>query len=365
MSGYMIASVVYLGVLAVSSFRDRLAVRYDPLLVVPAVFLWCIFLVGLVRNPTGEAALRTAAYIVFSGLNLFVVPATFSREEFADALSIVAVVAVVLAIPVAIPALVYDTGQVGVWGDGTFPALTSVFTNPNDLAALSVLGFVAAIATIWSGRSVRWGLLGTLICALGILFARGRGALLGAVAAVVIIAVYKLAGRRAALSVVVLGVVAALSFVWVALSGVLGPESTRAVFNYRAGLWQAAVRAVADQPFVGYGPVDDGPILVAHGGPTPGGYVRSAHSSYFRMFVMTGVLGGVVYLLLCAGAIGRGLQTLAHPTAVARFFPLTFLAVVLVLGLFNNSPIFGLNFIAVLGSLAVGYTASARYTMPL
>lgn len=83
------------------------------------------------------------------------------------------------------------------------------------------------------------------------------------------------------------------------------------------------------------------------------------------MFVMTGVLGGVVYLLLCAGAIGRGLQTLAHPTAVARFFPLTFLAVVLVLGLFNNSPIFGLNFIAVLGSLAVGYTASVGYTMTL
>ena len=54
------------------------------------------------------------------------------------------------------------------------------------------------------------------------------------------------------------------------------------------------------------------------------------------MFVMTGVLGGLVYLLLCAGAIGRGLQTLAHPTAVARFFPLTFLAVVLVQADYNG-----------------------------
>lgn len=362
MFGYATASVVYVGVLALAYYRRRLAIRYDPLLVVPVVLLWVLFLIGLVRNPVGQAPLRTGAYIVFSALNLFVIPATFTREQFVDALTILATTLVLLAIPVAVPALVFDTGQAGVWGQGTLPPLTSVFTNPNDLAALSVLGLVASLGTIRPDRHLGWSAGGLLVCTLGLLLARGRAALLGAIGVFVLLTAYKLLGRRAVLPVVVAGIVAVLCVIVAALSDVLGTDLTRTLFNHRAGLWQAAIRAVADRPVLGWGPVDDGPILVAHDGPTPGGKARSAHSSFFRMFVMTGISGGVLYLTLCGGALFRGVQLINDPTARIRYVPLSLLAVVLVLGLFNNSPIFGLNFVSVFSALAVGYTARAKYT---
>ena len=80
------------------------------------------------------------------------------------------------------------------------------------------------------------------------------------------------------------------------------------------------------------------------------------------MFVMTGVSGGILYLTLCAGALFRGVQLMNEPTARIHFFPLSLLSVVLVLGVFNNSPIFGLNFVSVFSALAIGYTARATYT---
>ena len=167
-----------------------------------------------------------------------------------------------------------------MFGTGTFPPLTSIFTNPNDLAALSVFGLVASLATMRPERRLGWSVGGFLVCTLGLLLARGRAALLGAIGVFVLLAVYKLLGRRAVVPVVVAGIVAVLCLILAAVGDVLGTDLTRTLFNHRAELWQAAIRAVADRPVLGWGPVDDGPILVAHGGPMPGGRsgVRTAAS---------------------------------------------------------------------------------------
>lgn len=360
---YVIATMIYLCVLGVAYHRGTLAVRYDPFIVVPTVLLWAVFLIAYVRNPTGSATLRAGGYIGFSTLNLFVIPATFTREEFADALSVVATAFALVAVPVAIPALALHIGNFGVAGEGANVVLTSVFANQNYLSALSAFGIIALFGTMRSGRRKQWAVLGLAICLLGLVASGGRAALLGAVAGFVLILAYELVGSWSVLPIVVVGVIAGVGVVLIAVSGVLGARTAEALFTHRAALWQAALRAIADRPLLGWGLVDDGPILLGHGGPQPAGNVFSVHNSYLRMFLMTGIVGGVLYLTLCAGAVIRGVQLATNPTKTVRCFPIALLIAVLILGLFSNSPIFGLSFTSVLGALAFGFASRESYTV--
>ena len=359
--GYLLATGTYAVVLAISFVRGRLAVRFDRVVLVPVIALWAVFLVEYWLHPDGTT-LRTGTYIVFSALNLFVVPATFPREAFIDALAVVSAVVAGIALPLVWFDVMYNGGLLGVWHSSKY--LDSVLTNPNKLSALSAFGFVAMFGVARSRRRKWVAVVGGGCCLVGLAVSQGRAAALGVVGAVVLLGVYRLFGTRAVVGVTVIGIAGAAVLFRLALGPIGGIEATRGVseaFNNRGGLWSAAIRAILDRPALGYGLVDDGPILAAHGGPTPAGNVFSVHNSYLRMFLMTGVIGGVLYLLVCLAALVRSLEAMARSTALDTahvFLPL--LVVVLVIELFGNSPIFGLSFVSVYGALVFGYSQQGR-----
>ncbi|RJT00194.1 O-antigen ligase [Halococcus sp. IIIV-5B] len=361
-TGYMLATGVYIIVLAISFARGTLAVRFDRAILLPIVALWVVFLVEYWFHPGGRATFRTGAYIVFSALNLFVIPATFSREGFVDALAAIAAVVAGIALPLVWFGVTYQGELLGLWHGST--QMNSILTNPNYLSALSAFGFVACFGVARSRRR-RWlAVIGGICCLVGFGVSQGRAAILGTVAAIVILAVYRTYGTRAVAGVVAIGIAGAVVGFRLTLGPIAGIDVTQNIgnqLNNRGELWNAAVRAILDRPILGYGLVDDGPILAAYGAPTPGDNVFSAHNSYLRMFLMTGVVGGVLYLLVCLAALRQALRTMARSTStdsLSVFLPL--LCVVLILELFSNSPIFGVSFVSVFGALVVGYSQGER-----
>ncbi|WP_193361385.1 O-antigen ligase family protein [Halococcus hamelinensis] len=359
---YVAVAAVYGIVLIICFVRGRLGIAYSRTFLYLIGVLWAIFVLNVALNPTPRSLLRGISFIVFSALTLFVVPGTFSREEFIDALSIVAVAVGLVAIPIGASTLLSTGSGFGVYAtSGTLlgtgielPVLMSIFENPNYLATLSALGLVASFGLADGSRRREIAILFGGVCLLSLVLSQGRAGFLALVGGGIVYIVYRIGGARFATPVVVLGILcAALFFVFavVSIGGLRVPES---VLNNRQGLWSAAIAAISERPFLGWGLIDTPQILADHGAPTPAGHVFGTHNSYLRMFLISGISGGVLYL----GAIGytlyRSLRVEENSQGSAGL-PLALLVVVLIIHMFNGSTIFGLSFVSLFSALVIGY----------
>ena len=365
--GYVFVVVVYGIVLSVCYLRGMLAVRYDRVLLYPIVALWIIFLISLIRYPTSATLLRTAAFIVFTGINLFVLPATFSKRQFIDALSLIASVVTGITVPIAIPALLAGTEGIGVWdvNQGT-PVLASIFTNPNQLATLSVFGVVALFGFARTKRRQRWAISGVLFCLVGLAVSQGRAALLALVGAFILILSYWFDGTRATTGVVALGIIGGIAIVALAVGLVPDSFLPSGFFTNRSGLWAATLRAIDARPALGWGLVEGAPVIEQFGAPTPGGHTPGVHNSYLRMFLNVGVLGGELYLIVCAVVLIRAIQSLQHNiSSNVDYIILPLLAVALTLQLFEPSTIFGLSMASTIEAMIFGFAQRPERTIPI
>ena len=363
MHAYLLVTGVYAVVLSLCYIRGTLAVGYGRAVLYPTVALWVVFAVVLVLYPTERATLRAGAFIVFSAINLFVVPATFPREQFVDTLAIVAAAVAALAIPLAYPSLQAGQKGLGVWvlshplmgTDIATPVLTSIFWNPNYLSAVSAFGFVAVIGFARTRR--RWWIAVVLgaTCLIGLIASSGRAATLALAGAVVLYLAYLAGGTNATIPVVCTGIIGGVFLFILALGGVLGIDLPTSFFNNRQGLWEATINAIRDQPLLGYGLVDTPPILAEYGAPTPSGNTFGSHNSYLRMFLQTGLIGGVLYSLLCGGALVRSIGATRDGVAISGVL-LSLLGVFFTLQLFNGSTLFGLSLISSFGALILGFS---------
>lgn len=368
MMSYGIVAVVYTLVLVTCYIRGELAVAYNR----PTLFLigslWAVFLLVLILNPTPRSFLRTGAFIIFSGIVLFVVPGTFSREEFFDTLSIIATVVGGMAIPIAAPALLAGDSGVGVWrssnsllGSGVdLPVLTSVFWNPNYLAALSTLGLIALIGYTRDTRRRRFAVFCGILCLSALLLSQGRAALLALLGGAVVYVAFRAGGARLATPVIVVGVVGAALFFALIFVSVFGVSVPPSLLNNRGGLWTAALTAVGERPVLGWGLINTPEILLNYGAPTSAG----THNSYLRMFLMTGIVGGALHLALVGVVLYRTLL-FEDRSVPAPGVLLSLLAATFTLQLFNGSTLFGLSLVSLLSGIIIGYGQQPTSRIPV
>ena len=359
---YVAVAAVYGIVLTICFIRGRLGIAYNKTFLYLIGTLWAIFVLNVALNPTPISLLRGTSFIVFSALTLFVVPGTFSHEEFTDALSIVAVAVGLAAIPIGASTLLSGGSGFGVYAtSGTLlgtgiemPVLMSIFENPNYLATLSALGFVASFGLADGSRRREIAVLFGGVCLLSLVLSQGRAGFLALLGGGVIYIVYRIGGARVATPVVVLGVLSAtLFFIFavVSIGGVRVPES---VLNNRQGLWSAAIAAISERPFFGWGLIDTPPILADHGAPTPAGHIFGTHNSYLRMFLISGISGGLLYLGAIVCALYRSIRVEENFQG-STGLPLALVVVVLIVHMFNGSTIFGLSFVSLFSALVIGY----------
>lgn len=362
MWAYLITAAIYGIVLLICHLREPLSVRYNRSVLYSIALLWVVFVVAFALHPTGKATLRIGSFILFSAINLFVIPSIFTREQFVDGLAIVSTMVAGLAIPLALPSLVAGKKGLGIWQMSgqimgthvTGPVLTSIFWAPNYLAATSALGLIALIGFSRVQRRRRLAVVFAVFCLIGLVSSGGRAATLALVGAVILYLSYWIGGTKAIIPVIVIGVVAGLFLFGLAFGSVFGLDLSASFFNRRSGLWGAAVRAVHDRPLLGWGLVDTPPILAAHGAPTPSGNTLGSHNSYLRMFVQTGIVGGVLYLVMCAAVLLRSVNATHDGTTVSGVL-LSLLGAFLTIQLFNGSTAFGLSLISSFGALIMGF----------
>ena len=210
-----------------------------------------------------------------------------------------------------------------------------VFSNPNDLAALSMipLGLSAGVATVERTRLFRVSaLMGVVILALVVMLTQSRGAILALGSAAIFLL---LSSRRKARDIILLVVLMGLAAyfapgdVWkrvaglsnVSVEGEMQGVDEEGSAAARWQIWKIAASTIRDNPLIGVGA---GMMPVRHRWessrmnlPDTMRGERDTHSTYLRIAAELGVPALILYLVMW-GAVFRRVRQVRRALAKVR-----------------------------------------------
>lgn len=365
----VLAHVVQRG--AVSARPD---LSSDPLFVVWVASMAVVvgvYFVHAAGAPPGSGASDFAVGIgLLFALNVLVFPQYVSERVFFRT------VAVLAAVLVSLGLLVYVVGPYQVLGysvqlyRGRFDPLLggpslhnlqSVFVNPNALGVWAFAGTVTGSVELYRAAERRLLRPATPALALlvgvnavGLYLTYNRASWLATAGALALFLTAERLGTgsmRGTLVVVGTAIAAFLAGIYLGALPV-NPHG-------RFVIWLASLRAIvnAPTPLFGAGVVRTGhiiaPYLTAYRG-------YNTHNSYLAMFIRVGLVGGLAYLLLTAGAVIH--RVVAGTVADAAVLALAFgFAIDL---LFVSYTLYHFNAVPVLAALAFGYLVTTRQRSP-
>ena len=367
MLSFVVFAVVFAVILGIVWRDGEITVAAHPAILAGTLAVWGALIVGFVSAPTVSGLLRLGAFIGISGSLLFILPSFFTAGDVFRALAWVSASLVVVALPTV---FVGELGPFGIWGTDTLFGATyyipmSVFDNPNLLGAVAALGAVGGVGEVLSTQTPmpmvsdqRKGIFSNItigvlvgICGLGVVLSTGRAALLALVAGVGVIVTANLFGRRVVAALTVLGGLTLIGVTAIAANLLPGPALFENIgLSGRGMIWEAILRAVSERPLFGFGPGADGSILAEFFTEDPGNASTAPHSSYFRMFFIGGLVGGIGYLVVHLSALWVGIANITPQKATAVAMAVS----VSVLLIFSGVLLFGLHPVSVVGALAVG-----------
>ena len=361
-----LAFVGFVAFVATSADGVAFLRRSGPYLAAFAVFLFAVFshLPGL---PVGSGLVAYAMQAGFLlGLTLFVLPRYVSREAFFWTVAGLSGIVMAASLPVYLVGEYSLFGApIRLWGT-TFavplvgaevPFLQSFLVNPNDTGLLAFAGAVCAVAagrrahldgSIPGATALAGGL--AVVNVVALVLTHSRASWLAAALSLGIVAAVTWSGReRLPHAVVTAGALTALFLLAMFFSIVDVSDSGRFV------LWGAGLRAIAADPaLLGSGMVASDEVLAPFIDGRFSGY--SAHNSYVVIFLRTGLLGGLAYLVVTVGSVVDA--AVRRPGVDASM-------VALALGfavhqLFESYTLLQFGVGSVVGALAVGYLVAGE-----
>jgi O-antigen ligase len=328
--------------------------------------IWFLYLLNLGMDVITSGVqvstlIRVPAFIIFTAINLFFLPNLVSRRTFLTALTNFATVLVALGLPTLfIPQFGVGPIQIERWhstfyllpGDNVeIYMIKSIFRNPNTLSFVTAVGLISAFGRYFEHSD--WMLkIQIFILTTGLYLAHGRASMAAAGIGIVLIIMYEVyeVKRFRQLTVLILGM-GIVSFLLV--SGIIPSPPPIPTINLqgRIELWKGGVRAVTHQPLLGYGPGDTGELIIPF--VNTNRYVgTNPHNSYLRMFVTTGLIGGISYVLFISKVIFDQFFRSMSSQDLALFG----LCIVITLTQFFAAfSLFGLSLTSVVASLTYGY----------
>lgn len=317
-----------------------------------AIFIiYLLFIYHLLLDPTNvDLVARVFIFIPVSFICLFILPHLIPSDQFLKVISVIAGVVAFVGIPTAIagefvPLLeVHRKEQLF---DIEVYVIQSVLHNPNPLGELLFFGIIASL--IWpKGSSIRRGLIS--ICVLGLVLSQSRAAFLavGVSIFVYIAGNYIEQNKFQQLLLVCFGsgVVGYLML----LRLIPGPATIEEIYlSGRLNIWHAAIDAAQAQPLIGHGP-GDVPTIVGEFSTSSIG--AGVYNSFLRLFVTTGIIGGLCYLYLFVYAIVHNLKQTQTQQQLILF---SIMVGFIVNELFSGNSIFGLSVTSVIAAMILGY----------
>lgn len=368
----LIAPMVFLTLLVVIGvllFRDLALPNLYGLVLLAIIY--SIHLYHLVITTVGftEAA-RIGIYVFTSAACILLLPQLIPKHIFLRTVCYLAAVVILLGLPMLIIGpysilfldfdVFFGTYYVPILGERV-PQFMSFMSNPNPLGELAMFGLLATL--VESTHRGRCGVL-VFVCGLGLFLANSVAAILGTIAGLFIYVIWKSPLKNYSTAIVVSGVSVASILYLMVLQLLPAPEFiTDFSFSGRVPIWQGAVDAIMDAPLLGHGPGDMPTIMDPY---VEGHLGAGIYNSFLRMFVTTGIIGGLAYLVLFlytlivySSVIQESKATLIQqPRAGQKSKMILIYSMLLgfvVNEMFSGNSVFGLSFTSIIGALLVGY----------
>lgn len=368
----LIAPMVFLTLLAVIGillFRNLALPNLYGLVLLTIIY--SIHLYHLVITTVGftEAA-RIGIYVFASAACILLLPQFIPKRIFLGTVCYLAAIVIVIGLPTLIIGpysilfldfdVFYGTYSVPILGERV-PQFMSFMFNPNPLGELAMFGLLAALVE-YTHRG-RCGVL-VFVCGLGLFLANSVAAMLGTIAGLFIYGIWNSPWKDYSTAIVVSGISVA-SILYLMILQLLPAPEFLADFSFsgRVLIWQGAVNAIMDAPLLGHGPGDMPTIMDPY---VEGDLGAGIYNSFLRLFVTTGIIGGIAYLVLFIYtliAYSRVIQeskAMFIPRRGVGQKPKTILIHSMLLAfvvneMFSGNSVFGLSFTSIIGALLVGY----------
>ncbi|HET7322723.1 MAG TPA: O-antigen ligase family protein, partial [Halococcus sp.] len=363
---YVLVVVAY-GTLFFSLVSDRLPVFYYRPVLYPVAAIAVMFVITFIANFDRSSVLRLLSFALLTGVNILVLPALIDRRTAFKALSRVTALFVVIALP----ATLFGAYTVGMVTVGTFGRLDhfgplayyiprSIFMSPNFLAALGILGAIAAGAEWDRERTNRAAAL-VVVNAAAVFITVSRSGLLVLGAAVGLYLAYRLFDVRGLAVASIGGLAALVLLILTILDALYIPVVSSISPTGRDVLWNATIHAVLQRPFVGWGLGNDAEII-NQWVSIPRYHDKGTHNSYLRLFLDGGIIAGVSYIVLSITSLISSLREVYARSRPLGDMPVEEVFIVILLvgffiyQAFGDPTIYGISPISTIGAITVGYT---------
>lgn len=240
----------------------------------------------------------------------------------------------------------------------TFPgkvyALESIYMNPNFVAVFILFGLLISLY-FYDNNRTNYSLIILFVNGIGVLLTQSRSAILIGIIAVLGYIFYKiwstLLFRVAVLTSTFVGIVGLILIV----TGVT--PLSQISLSGRLEIWQAGISSLVERPLIGYGPVDLRPIIEREVG-----IFASPHNSYLRVFLETGIIGGIGYTWMISSILFHHMRLPLNRELIITFLLGLSVAVVMV---FETFVLSGIGSSSIFASITLGYLIkdSVDYSM--
>ena len=309
-------------------------------------------LLGVLSNSVAPFA-KGLAFAFFILVNLFIIPRTINFEIFVDTLSKV----LFGIVCIGLLGISTDLGFQAIsarnlpYFNISIPVFTSVVHNVNAFGRLAGVGFVASIVSYDISHSKRYLVIGSVL-GLGLITTTARSSIIAAVSVLFFYWLYWSGNGHTAINWVLISLVGGIcvfaSTIFLTLIGTSVPIT----FSKRNVYWAGAVKVAFNSPILGTGPVDTASYI----GNYITGIQRTAHNSFLRAFVTTGVIGGLSFTYLFYSGLCSAVSSVRnsnfYSVTVGKIALFYFIIIELMLSSFS---IVGLRLSSVVGAITLGF----------
>jgi O-antigen ligase len=325
-------------------------VRIPRYLLGPGIMLFGAYALTIPFRPT--VIYRPLIDLIVIIVSILLIPQAIDRSFFFGIVRYLATMMVLIGLPAVFvgPYSLLGTkfGYPGYIDLTFFPgrlyALESIYVNPNFLAVFILFGLLISLYSYDDDRT-NYSLIILSVNGAGVLLTQSRSAIVVGIIAVLGYIFYKIWNtplfRLAVFTSTFVGTVGLILIV----TGV-SPLSQISLSG-RHEIWQAGISSLLERPLIGYGPVDLRPIL-----ETEAGIFASPHNSYLRVFLESGIIGGIGYIWMISSILFHQIRLPLDREMIITFLLGLSVATVMI---FETFTLTGIGSSSIFASITLGY----------
>lgn len=371
-AAYLLTSMVYTVVIFYIYRKDGLRLIGSKYAV---LFISIIYLIqvshitwnAFIGHHIISATLRTTTYVIFTSLGIFLIPYILDPDKFLWIISRFSVIMVLIGLPTAFIGSYSLAGlEVTPWRWGyNLPLIfispefiqpvKGVFDNPNLFGLLASVGLISSLGILHLSQRKKISISFAVLNFIGVYLSGSRTAVFTAIFGTVLYLAYIHQGKRS-VALIAFSVFSFWILFFIMFFELLpGPGIIQSVnLRGREYIWPATIEAVKTQPLFG------------HGAGAQSEFIRPfievekyknapTNNSFLRMFLTTGILGGISYILFTGHVI---LSSLKSSDSIYSMSIVIIIMMITIHEFFASFSLFGsvgLSFISILTSIFFGY----------